>query len=146
MNTCKLLDRYRDGELAPEQRAGFELHIRSCPKCRLAQSLLNNIVNSMRTGEPAVPFGLAERIASRAFRQRSTWETYIVGWLKPKPVWAAVGVSILLLSGVLAWPGRNKTNEVYSLYETLWRKSTEGYFLQTEDEFVRWVQYGGRIQ
>lgn len=146
MNTCKLLDSYRDGELAPPQRNEFELHLRSCPKCRLAQSLLDNIVSSIRTSEPVVPYGFAERIAARAFQQKSTWETYILGWLRPKPAWAAVALSILVLSGVLAWPGRTQGSEVYSLYEHLWRKSTEGYFLQTEDEFVRWVQYGGRLQ
>ncbi len=146
MNMCKLLDSYRDGELAPRQRSEFELHLRSCPRCRLAQSLLNNIVSSIRAGEPVLPCGLAERIASRAFQQKSTWESYIISWLRPKPVWAAVALSVLILSGVLAWPGRTESNEMYSLYESLWRKSTEGYFLQTEDEFMRWVQYDGRLQ
>ena len=97
---------------------------------------------SIRTIEPSIPQDLAERVASRSFRQKASWDICIVSWLWPKHTWVAVALALLILSGVFVLPSKTRGNDLHTEYESLWKRSTAGYVLQTEDDFVRWIESG----
>lgn len=79
------LGAYLDGELAPEERTGIELHLRDCTECSRELTIMQQLGGAMRT--------LSERNGPR-----SVWDgvhrriTRPIGW-------------ILLVAGFLLWSG-----------------------------------------
>ena len=150
MNTCKLFDKYRDGELSAAERSGFRSHLASCADCRAKMSLLDNVVHILRQ-DVTQPVDQAERIARQAFRQGRTWDALLLYWLRPGPALAALALLIVVFSFIWFVPGyRQKT--LLSEYESLMNQadaisqSTSVAQAGNESDFVIWLQQEGNLQ
>lgn len=91
--TPETLSALLDGELAAGEAERARAHAASCPECRAALSRLEGASAAFkRSGEHAMPAGLAVRAKARAAARRS--------WPVRLGLAAAFGVFLLLLSGV----------------------------------------------
>ena len=139
---CKLLNRYRDGELDPARRAAFESHLSSCSDCRKTLALLNSLVRILSPGAPAVSQAFPERVARQAFDRGRTWDIMVISWLRPTPAWIALVACIVLTSLLWLSPSFVQPVDAYSEYETLSSMSTATPQIQTVD-FGTWLEEGG---
>ena len=122
MRTCKLFDRYRDGELNSAERSAYESHLASCEDCRARMSLLNNLVQIIRA-EDVQPLDTADRIARRAFERGHSWDVEVISWLRPGPALAALTLMLALFSSLWIFMG-NRQVIAYSEYEKLMEEAT----------------------
>jgi anti-sigma factor RsiW len=142
---CKLINKYRDGELDPAARAGFEAHLTECAGCRQAIALLNNLVHILRPATPDAPPAFSERVARMAFERGRTWDFMVVSWLRPATAWVALAFCILITSLFWISPTVLQPVDAYGEYEVLSGMSTTSATpqIQTED-FDNWLEGGGR--
>jgi len=89
-DSLRLLDAYRDGELAERLVARFETHLFTCPRCYRAYRELLDLHEAALAVQPeAAPAGLRERIhasvAAEAATSRRMTRPAFVG----RPAWAA---------------------------------------------------------
>jgi anti-sigma factor RsiW len=141
---CRLIDRYRDGELQPHLRSGFEAHLGECPSCRGTIALLNNLVRILHPAQPPVPPAMPEKIARQAFQRARNWDTMVISWLRPAPAWIAVAVSIAFITFLWISP-MIQTQDVYSEYESLLSEplSVSAPQIQSPEDLASWLQEGG---
>ena len=141
---CRLIDRYRDGELEAPLRAGFEAHLGECPSCRGTIALLNNLVRILHPAQPPIPPAMPERIARQAFKRARKWDTMVISWLRPAPAWVALAVSIAFITFLWISP-MIQTQDFYSEYETLLSgpSSISAPQIQTPEDFATWLEEGG---
>jgi len=107
MATCERLsqaDAYRDGELSPEDRLGFEAHLAACEECRaeLAQlAALSRVVTTAYV--PEMPRGLVEHLHENVVivRERSV--------LKLAESLIAAAAAVILACGGVIWSGSGGT-------------------------------------
>lgn len=150
MRTCKVFDKYRDGELNASERKEFESHLAVCEDCRTKMSLLNNLVHVMRQ-EELQPLDLADRIARRAFRHDSSWDALVVSWLHPGPALAALALVLVLSSFLWFMPG-NRQRSIYSEYEKLMDEAdainlgVKASQVHNDSELVVWLEQEGISQ
>ncbi len=140
---CKLIDRYRDGELDPSLRAGFESHLGECDVCRATIGLLNNMVRILHPAQPQVPPMMPERIARLAFRRARNWDNMVVSWLPPTPAWIALAVSVAFITFLWVSPIVQPV-DAYTEYERLVNEPmivSTPQIQSPEDLF--WQQEGG---
>ncbi len=117
MRTCKVFDRYRDGELDAAERKEFERHLASCRECREKAALLNNMVGALRR-EEVRPLDLAERIARRAFSTNASWDALVASYLRPGPAFAFLTLLLVLFSFLWVLP-QNRSIDAYTEYQQL---------------------------
>jgi hypothetical protein len=97
------LSEYLDDELAPEERAALELHLRDCAACAGVLADLRGVVARARGLEDRAPDrdlwpAVAARIdAVRPLRPGRP------GWTFTLPQLAAAGIALMVLSGGAAW-------------------------------------------
>lgn len=146
MHTCKLFDKYRDGELDPAERSEFESHLAACEDCRTKMSLLNNLVHILMQEEVRPP-DLADRIARQAFQQSTSWDVLVVSWLRPGPALAALTIVFVLFSFLWLMPG-NQQITTYSEYESLMDDAdvinlgASVSQIRSDSELVMWLEEG----
>ncbi len=142
---CKLINKYRDGEIDPAARAAFEAHLHACVKCRQTLALLNNLVHILKPAAPDAPPAFSERVARKAFERGRTWDFMVVSWLRPAPAWVALVFCVLLTSIIWISPLIKQPGDVPSEYETLSSISTTSATpqIQTED-FDSWLEEAAR--
>lgn len=150
MNPCKLLDRYQDGELDEHQRNLFESHLPGCFKCRLAISILNNLVHSLNRRGHSFPPHRPEQIASRASRQMESWDLQVISWLRPIPAWTTLVLALAFCS-ILGIFSQDESKAVPGEYEVLDGEIDSKGFghqqpqFQNDADLVGWLeQQGGR--
>jgi len=148
MNICKLVDRYRDGELDERQRHLFELHLPGCSKCRLAISILNNLVHSLNQCGHAFSPVEPQHIARQAGRQTKSWDLQVISWLRPIPAWTTVVVVLAVYSALgLFSPAQPKVPA--GEYEVLAGEMESKGFgqqqpqLQNDADLFRWLEQQG---
>jgi anti-sigma factor RsiW len=143
-NYCRLIDRYRDGELDPLLRAGFESHLGECAPCRGTIALLNNLVRILHPAQPPIPYAMPERIARQVFRRGRNWDTQVVSWLHPVPAWIALAVSIVFITFLWISPMIQPADD-YSEYETFLSEqmTVSGPQIQSPEDLGTWLQEGG---
>jgi len=147
MNLCKLLDRYRDGELDERQRHLFELHLPQCSQCRLSISILNNLVDSLnRCGHIFSPVQ-PQHIARQASERTDSWDVQVIAWLRPVPAWTTVvlALAVYAILGLFS-PGQPKAQT--GEYEVLTGEMESKGFGQQQpqfqnDDLVRWLEQQG---
>jgi anti-sigma factor RsiW len=150
MHVCKLLDKYRDGELNSAERNGFDSHLAACEDCRMTISLLNNVVRLIKA-EEVQPLDMADRIAREAFQRAHSWDFEIISWLRPGPALAALTLMIALFSSLWMITG-NRQASAYSEYEKLMEEADaidRGINLsqvRSDSEFVTWLEQEGNSQ
>jgi anti-sigma factor RsiW len=150
MRACKLLDKYRDGELSSAERNDFESHLAACEGCRMTMSLLNNVVHLIKA-EEVRPLDMADRIARQAFQRAHSWDFEIISWLRPGPALAALTLMAVLFSSVWMITG-NRQVSVYSEYEKLIDEAdavnlgTSLSQVQNNSEFSSWLEQGGNSE
>lgn len=97
------LSEYLDDELAPEERAALELHLRDCVTCAGVLADLRRVLARARGLEDIAPDrdlwpAVAERIGGvRPLRPGRP------GWTFTLPQLAAAGIALMVLSGGAAW-------------------------------------------
>jgi anti-sigma factor RsiW len=150
MRTCKVFDKYRDGELNAAEREDFESHLAVCEDCRIKMSLLNNLVHVLKQ-EELRPMDLADRIARRAFRHDKPWDSLVVSWLHPGPALAALALVLVLVSFLWLTPG-DKQISLYPEYEKLMEDAdainleVKASQLDNDSELIVWLQQEGNSQ
>jgi len=150
MRTCKVFDKYRDGELNSAERNEFESHLAVCEDCRTKTSLLNNIVHVLKQ-EEINPVDRADLIARQAFRSGSSWDALVVSWLRPGQALAALTLVLVLFSFLWIMPENQKIN-AYSVYEQLMTETDEvllGMSASTnrnDSEHLLWLKQEGQSQ
>ena len=143
-NYCRLIDRYRDGELEAPLQAGFEAHLEDCPSCRGTIALLDNLVRILHPVQPPIPAAMPERIARQALRRARDWDTMVISWLRPAPAWFALAISIAFITFLWVAP-MVQTQDVYSEYESLLSEplSVSAPQIQSPEDLAAWLQEGG---
>jgi hypothetical protein len=150
MDTCSRFDKYRDGELNAVERNAFESHLAVCGDCRAKMSLLNNLVLILKQ-EEIRPLDMAEQIARRAFQKNKSWDTLVISWLRPGPVFAALTLTLILCSFLWLLP-RNSQVSAYSEYQKLMDEadsiSQKASLSQTNNQsgLYDWLQSEGNSQ
>ena len=150
MRTCKVFDKYRDGELNSVERREFEKHLAVCEDCGTKTALLNNIVHALKQ-EETHPVDQAERIARRAFRAGSSWDVLVVSWLRPGQALAALTLVLVLFSFLWIMPARQPINE-YSEYQKFMDEADEILAgmsvsqVSSDSELVLWLKQEGYSQ
>jgi anti-sigma factor RsiW len=141
---CRMIDRYRDGELDPLLRAGFESHLGQCESCRGTIALLNSLVRILQPVQPSLPEAMPERIARQAFRRARNWDTQVISWLRPVPAWIALAVSIAFITFLWVSPMIQPT-DAYSEYETFLNEqmTASAPQIQSPEDLGAWLQEGG---
>jgi anti-sigma factor RsiW len=143
-NYCRLIDRYRDEELDPPLRAGFEAHLGDCAECRGTIALLNNLVRILHPAQPTLSLGMPERIARQAFHRAREWDTMVISWLQPAPAWIALALSVAFITFLWVSP-MIQPADTYSEYEKLVNEplvvSTPQ--IQSPEDLATWLQEGG---
>jgi anti-sigma factor RsiW len=147
---CNWFDRYRDGELHPEQREQFEAHLITCNNCRQRNILLDNMIQALKMRPLPLPEVCPEHIARQAIQNCDSWDVVLVSWLKPISAWAAV--ALLLMVSALLWvlPAMPATS-AYPEYEALMmgldpNGSIENTPLtQADEDLITWLELGGNI-
>ena len=142
MRVCKLLDKYRDGELTSSERSDFESHLAVCENCRVTMSLLNNVVHLIKA-EEMQPVDMADRIAREAFQRAHSWDFEIISWLRPAPALAALTMMLALFSSLWLFTG-SRQGVAYSEYEKLVEEAN-AMNLGTS-EFATWLEQEGNSQ
>ena len=122
---CRRIQRYllslSEGELAPRRREKVATHVTACPACASALRSLQqtlHLVRGMDIPEPSAAFweafgpALHQRLRHEAAayperRRFSVRDLFVL----PKPVLAAVAVSLLLVSSLplMRWPWGQRT-------------------------------------
>ncbi len=148
---CRWFDRYRDGELNPDQKAKFETHLAACDDCGTKAQLLNRLVlvlGSQGVGIPATPANL---IAARVFEKPPSWDDVLVSWLRPAPAWSAVALLLILFSFIWTAPATQQTVSS-SEYEVLVSQGDQADSVGglsgslTDEELERWLGQRGNTQ
>ena len=144
MKICTLFDKYRDGELGRAERENFHAHLEGCPNCQGKLVLLNNLALVLKK-DPVVMTDLSGQIAKKAFRQNRTWDTVLIGWLRPGPAFAALSLLCLLFSTLWIVPNYKPTN-AFSEYERLMDEASAVNMdssislIQSDAELVVWME------
>jgi hypothetical protein len=147
MKTCRLFDKYRDGELDDTARIEYERHLRSCEDCGLRMTLLNNLVHVMKK-EEIRPRDLSAEIARRAFQPGKSWDALIVSLLRPAPALAALALFVVLCSTLWVVSEKWQRNTVYE-YQKLMDEAdaigveTRVSDVRTDSELVIWLEQEG---
>ncbi len=141
MRVCEWFDRYRDGDLDLSLREKFETHLAGCSDCRARSALLDNMVRALQIDAGEAPSGLPERIARRAFEQRSSWDELIISWMRPVPALIALVVTMFIFSSIWLVPSAVQ-KETYGEYEALLNESDALHSGSTgathsDDELIR---------
>jgi len=138
---CRLLNRYRDGELEPPLRALFESHMAACAECRRTIALLNNLVRVLKPAGPEAPPAFSERVARLAFERANTWDVMVTTWVRPTPAWIALAFSALLTTYMWLSPMLSPPVEPPGDYEIISSDTdiTAGTYIQTVD-FSTWLE------
>jgi hypothetical protein len=144
MKTCALFDKYRDGELSGVEEKVFHSHLAECEHCRGKIALLNNLALILKK-DPVNMTDLSAQIVKRAFQQDKTWDTILLGWLRPGPAFAALSLLCLLFSTLWIVPNYKPTN-VFSEYERLMGEANSVNMdasisqIQRDAELVVWMK------
>lgn len=97
-NRATQANKYHDGELAGDERVGFEAHLEQCEDCRQLLGELGRLtamVKGMRGAE--MPAGLIERLQERRRESEERTILRLAGWLTA----TAAGI---LIASLLSWP------------------------------------------
>lgn len=145
---CDLFNQYRDGMLNPEQKVQFESHLAACEKCMPRLFLLNNMVHAIRNQSIPDSTDRPERIADRAYMQAGSWDTLLLSWLRPLPVWSGLAVLLILFAFLWVAPFAGQLNPG-SDYEDLLVEAGQGDSASanlSDDELESWLELGGPIK
>jgi len=145
---CDLFNQYRDGILNPEQKVQFESHLAACEKCMPRLFLLNNMVQAIRNQNIPDSTDRPERIADRAYMQAGSWDTLLLSWLRPLPVWSGLAALLILIAFLWVAPFAGQLNPG-SDYEDLMVEAGQGDSASanlSDDELENWLEQGGPIK
>jgi predicted anti-sigma-YlaC factor YlaD len=147
MKSCKLFDKYRDGELDGAQRSRFEAHLAACDECRTKMARLNNLVYVL-TRDRIPQIDSSEQIARKAFEKGRSWDILVVSWLRPGPAFATLALILALFSFLWLAPSFRRVNS-YSEYEKLMDEADAVNIgssiseVHSDSDLVRWLQQEG---
>ena len=104
------LSEYLDDELTPEERAGLEAHLASCPECAGTLDELRAVVDRAGTLPPRPPAvdlwpGIQPRLGSATvmpFQPRARWTTSR-SFSFTMPQLVAAGLALMVMSGGGVW-------------------------------------------
>lgn len=149
--TAEEIERYADGELAPDEAVEAEEHLRSCARCAAAASSLLRMKLAVREAFPRheMPTALRARLARTLGEPRSD----VAAAANPTPrrsnaPWwlaaaAALAFSVLLL-GVLHARSTATTRELADMHATLLASANPVDVLSTDKHTVKpWFE--GRV-
>jgi hypothetical protein len=145
MRTCKLFDKYKDGEVGADERRQFETHLAVCADCRAKLSLINNLAFVLQHDKALMPADLSARIAQKAFQNSNSWDALVVGWLRPRAALLTLVVVAVLFSFLWLVPNYRQSN-AYSEYETLMNEVDASNLeksisqIHSDNELVVWLQ------
>lgn len=100
MNVIRLMDRWLDGELGPEQARAVALHMEGCPSCsaQAAQALdLNRILDALPA--PKAPGGLKRRILTAIRNEQDRFS--LADWWRSLGAAARGAALAMALAGIL---------------------------------------------
>jgi hypothetical protein len=148
MKICALFDKYRDGELGRDEKEKFHVHLQGCADCQVKMVFLDNLTLVLKK-DPVMMTDLSGKIAKKAFRQNRTWDTVLIGWLRPGPAFAALSLLCLLFSTLWIIPNYKPTN-AFSEYERLLDEANAANLdsnisrIQSDAELVVWMEQEAR--
>lgn len=151
MNICALFDKYRDGELSQVEANEFEAHLAECADCRMKRALLNNIALILKSDPAVMPADLSGRIAEKAFHPSNSWDSILLGWLRPGPAFAALSLICILFASLWIVPSYKPAN-AFSEYEKLMDEANTVNLnssisrIQSEAELVVWLEQEAKSQ
>lgn len=149
MRICGLFDRYRDHELDDRTRSDFEHHLSDCQECRMRMSLLNNLVEVIRSEERALPGDLSIQIARKAFQKEKSWDALVVSLLRPGTALAALATFIVLFSTLWVVSSRWQQTTAHYEYEKLVDEAdainleSRMSQMRTDTDLVIWLEQEG---
>jgi len=149
MRLCDFFDKYRDRELAEQERLRFEAHLAGCEECGTKMARLDNLAAALCARE--VPArDLSRRIARRAFERRwPSWDALVVSWLRPGAAFAALALALALFSSLWLATGMRQPSG-YSEYEKLMEEADNAGSmvsdLHSEGEMMLWLEGEGQSQ
>ena len=151
MGTCDLFDKYRDGEVNAAERKQYELHLAACTDCRAKATFINNLSYVLRQQPAQVRTDLSVQIARRAFQQNKSWDSLVIGWLRPASALAVLALVFLLSS--IVWFVRDYSSlNAFSEYETLMKEADAVNLdstvsqIHSDSELVLWLEGQGYSQ
>ena len=151
MQACKLFDKYRDGEVSAAERSQYERHLATCADCLTKTSLMNNLTYVLKQDQVQMPADLSVRIARKAFQQSKSWDSLVIGWLRPASALGVLALVLLLSSFVWFIPNYGQSN-AYSEYETLMEEADAVNLdssisqIHSDSELMLWLEQEGHSQ
>lgn len=122
MNDCQSLENYLDGELTPEERIAFELHLESCWACRTETEVEQNLDQRIQSAwaELKAPTDVSD-VPARCVKKPSTGTVPAnvatpqsgVRWLA-----MAAAVSALILSATWYFAPEKRPDERFATVKT----------------------------
>ena len=147
---CDRFDSYQDGELSPEERDQFLLHLAACEECSGKNLLLDHVTRVLKEQKIPEFRDSCLKISHQVYRRLKPLDMFNLYWPRPARAWAAFALLLLGVLSVWMMP-LTKEPDFDAEYEMLMTDGGLGSpdmntpTALTDDEIKRWLEQGGEI-